>query len=218
MKKVITALCLLVGWTTVCAQEVGENADLGAAQTIATTAAAGTETNGAGSATAAAGSTTDAAASATDAAAVRVRYGYCSRSQLVQQMPEYTKAVQELAKLREQLENEVYHNETEFRRQYMEYLSGQKDFPQPILLKRQRDLQAAMESGIAFREEGDSLLRKAEEDLMAPLRERVDAAICAVGAERELDYVVDVDRDAFVFLRPELSIDITPYVEEKLLK
>lgn len=147
---------------------------------------------------------------------VKVRYGYCSCLQLLQSMPEYTKAVQELTKLREQLEKEVYHNETEFRRQYSEYLNGQKDFPQAILLKRQRDLQAAMENGIAFRMQGDSLLRKAEEDIMAPLRNRVEEAIRSVGMERGLDYVIDIDKDVYVFLRPELSEDITAYAEEKL--
>lgn len=147
---------------------------------------------------------------------VKIRYGYCSRLQLLQSMPEYTKAVQELTKLREQLEKEVYHNETEFRRQYSEYLNGQKDFPQAILLKRQRDLQAAMENGIAFRMQGDSLLHKAEEDIMAPLRNRVEEAIRSVGMERGLDYVIDIDKDVYVFLRPELSEDITAYVEEKL--
>lgn len=149
---------------------------------------------------------------------VRVRYGFCSRSQLVLLLPEYTKAVQEITRLREQFEKEVEYNEAEFRRQYTEYLNGQKDFPQAILLKRQRDLQTSMENGIAFRMEGDSLLRAAEENIMEPLRRRVDDAIRAVGTERNLDYIVDTDKDAFVFLRPELSEDITAFVEEKLTK
>lgn len=163
-------------------------------------------------------SATDTVPIVTTAEAVIVRYGYCSRSQLVLLLPEYTKAVQEITRLREQFEKEVEYNEAEFRRQYTEYLNGQKDFPQAILLKRQRDLQTSMENGIAFRMQGDSLLRAAEENIMEPLRRRVDDAIRAVGMERNLDYVVDTDKDAFVFLRPELSEDITVFVEEKLTK
>lgn len=193
MRQFITGFFLMMSWATVQAQVVDESTTLDEGQTGVATVSA--TSNG---------------------EVARVRYGFCSRTQLVQQMPEYTKAVQELTKLREQLEKEVYFNETEFRRQYAEYLNGQKDFPQAILLKRQRDLQTAMENGIAFRMQGDSILRKAEEDIMAPLHNRVDAAIRAVGMERGLDYVVDTDKDAFVFLRPELSEDITAYVEEKL--
>lgn len=193
MRRFITGFCLLIGWATIHAQVIDENMVSGESQTDVV-----------------------AARTASVGEIAKVRYGYCSRTQLVQQMPEYTKAVQELTKLREQLEKEVYYNETEFRRLYAEYLNGQKDFPQAILLKRQRDLQTAMENGIAFRMQGDSLLRKAEEDIMAPLRNRVDEAICTVGMERGLDYVIDTDKDAYVFLRPELSEDITAYVEEKL--
>lgn len=145
-----------------------------------------------------------------------VRYGYCSRQALLALMPEYAKAKQQLKELHEQYEKEALHNETEFRRQYTEYLSGQKDFPQAILLKRQRDLQQSMEQGIAFRVEADSLLKQAETELMAPLHSRVDAAIRAVAAERGYDYVVDTDLGAYVYLNPALSEDITAYVEERL--
>lgn len=148
--------------------------------------------------------------------ALTIRYGYCSRQTLLGLMPEYAKAMQQLKELHEQYEKEALHNETEFRRQYTEYLSGQKDFPQAILLKRQRDLQQSMEQGIAFRVEADSLLKQAETELMAPLHSRVDAAIRAVAAERGYDYVVDTDLGAYVYLNPALSEDITAYVEERL--
>lgn len=153
---------------------------------------------------------------ATAAQAATMRYGYCSRQSLLQTMPEYAKAMLQLKSLREQYEKEALRNETEFRRQYTEYLSGQKDFPQAILLKRQRDLQQSMEQGIAFRAEADSLLEQAEAELMAPLRSRVDAAIRAVATERGYDYVVDTDLGAYVYLNPALSEDITAYVEERL--
>lgn len=145
-----------------------------------------------------------------------VRYGYCSCKSLLQTMPEYAKAMLQLKSLHEQYEKEALRNETEFRRQYTEYLSGQKDFPQAILLKRQRDLQQSMEQGIAFRAEADSLLEQAEAELMAPLRSRVDAAIRAVATERGYDYVVDTDLGAYIYLNPALSEDITAYVEERL--
>lgn len=150
------------------------------------------------------------------APAAAPRYGYCSRQEIMESMPEYVKAVQQLKALRQKYEDEAYHNESEFRRQYTEYLNGQKDFPQAILLKRQRDLQQTMENSIAFREEADSLLRQAETDLFAPVRQRIDQVISAVAAERGYDYVVDTDLGAFVYLNPALSEDITAFVEQKL--
>lgn len=147
---------------------------------------------------------------------VTKRYGYCSRQQMLQGMPEYVKAALQLKNLREQYEKEAYYNESDFRRQYTEYLNGQKDFPQAILMKRQRDLQMAMEKGIEFREEADSLLQQAEIDLFAPVNSRLDEAIRAVAAERGYDYVIDMDLGSYIYLNPALSEDITPFVEQKL--
>ena len=144
------------------------------------------------------------------------RYGYCNRRSIVEAQPDYAVALTQLEALKKQYEVEVEYNETDFRRQFQEYLYGQKDFPQPILLKRQRDLQIAMENGIAFRTEADALLRQAREDLVRPIEERVDAAINAVAMSRGYDYVVDTDKGAFLYLNPQLSEDITHYVEEKL--
>lgn len=144
------------------------------------------------------------------------RYGYCSLRQLVEADPSYVRATQEMQRLRQQYEREAEHNEADFRRQFSEYLAGQKDFPQPILLKRQHDLQEAMEKGLAFRQQADSLLVEAEREIFAPIRRRVEGAIRAVATERGYDCVVNTDLDTHLYLNPTLAEDITAYVEERL--
>lgn len=147
---------------------------------------------------------------------VAPKYGYCSFSTILQRHPSYILALDQLKKLREQYEKEAQHNEIDFRRQFSEYLNGQKDFPQAILLKRQRDLQESMEKGLAFRAEADSLLAKAEEDLLSPIRSMIEAAIRAVAEEHGYECVVNIDEKSYLYLSPALSEDITLYVEEKL--
>lgn len=144
------------------------------------------------------------------------KYGYCSFSQIMKSHPSYLLAQEQLKKLREQYEREAEYNEKDFRRQFSEYLNGQKDFPQAILLKRQRDLQESMEKGLAFRAEADSLLQQAEYDLLQPIRNKLNDAIKAVAMERHYEYIIDIDKGSFLYLTPLLSEDITIYVEEKL--
>ena len=103
------------------------------------------------------------------------------------------------------------------KRQFAEFLQGQKEFPQNILLKRQRDLQAAMERSLAFRHEADSLLSQAAIDLEAPIRQRLNAAIQAVGLERGYAGIVNLDTPSMPFVNPRLTEDATPYVVEKLI-
>lgn len=144
------------------------------------------------------------------------RYGYCSHRQLLEGMAEYAQATAQLKSLREKYEREARHNEEDFRRRFQEYLQGQKDFPKAILLKRQSDLERSMEEGLAFREQADSLLEKAEYDLLTPLKNRIDATIIAVGKERGYECVVNTDAGVFPYLNPTLSEDITNFVREKL--
>lgn len=158
----------------------------------------------------------NAAAKPSAPVAQRVIYGYCSYQRLLDAMPDYKLAITQLQALRRQYEREAEHNETEFRRQYSEYLHGQRDFPQPILLKRQRDLQDSMERGLAFRSQADSLLQQAEIDFVAPIRAKLDNVIRIVAAERGYDCVVNTDLGTHLYLNPQKSEDITEYVKEKL--
>lgn len=144
------------------------------------------------------------------------KYGTLSYNTLLHAMPAYADAQRQLTTLKQKYEAEAQYNEMGFRRQFAEFLQGQKDFPQNILLKRQRDLQDAMERGLAFRHEADSLLRRAEDDLLKPVRTRLNEAIRAVGLERGYECIVNTDEPALPFTNPALTENATPYVEAKL--
>lgn len=145
-----------------------------------------------------------------------VRYGYLNADSLLRLMPDYAAVRTQMGELRRKYRDEATYNETTFRRQFAEFLEGQKDFPENILLKRQADLQASMEKGLAFRHQADSLLRQTEAELLRPVRARLAAAISAVGAERGLALVLDTSAGAVPYLNPALCEDITALVSAKL--
>lgn len=146
----------------------------------------------------------------------QVKYGLISYSQLLKTMPDYIEAQAQMKQLTQQYEQEAAYNEQNFKRQFTDFLQGQKEFPQNIMLKRQRDLQEAMEKSLAFRHTADSLLNCAREDMMRPVEERLNAAIQAVGMERGYECVVNTDGNALPFVHHSLCEDAMPYVEEKL--
>lgn len=147
----------------------------------------------------------------------QARYGLVSYDSLLSVMPEYAKAQQQVAELKRKYQAEAQYNEESFKRLFAEFLQGQKDFPQTILLKRQRDLQEAMEKGIAFRQAADSLLAAAERDLCRPAIEILHTALDAVGKERGYDLIIDTDTATFPYVNPALSEDAMPYVLKKIL-
>lgn len=146
------------------------------------------------------------------------RYGCLSRQALLRQMPETHRAQQELDSLHAQFDRETQYNEVGFQRQFSEFLQVQKSLSEPLLRKRQADLQVAMERALAFRREGQALLDDARKRLFRPIEERLDTAIRVVGAERGYDLVIDTDSSAAPYVSPTLSEDATPFVREKLVQ
>lgn len=145
-----------------------------------------------------------------------VKYGYISYDSLFHAMPEYALVQHNMAELRKKYETEAAYNEQGFKRQFAEFLQGQKNFPQNILLKRQRDLQDAMEKGIAFRREADSILVRAEADMLRPLHQRLSEAIREVGLEHGYEFVVNTDGRSYPFIHPSVAENASVYVLEKL--
>lgn len=143
-------------------------------------------------------------------------YGYISYSQVLENMPEYKAAKQQLKELRAKYELEAQYNESSFKRQFAEFLQGQKDFPQSIMLKRQRDLQEALEKSLAFRDEAERLLKKAEVEALAPVKARLDNAIRAVGGTYKLVYIYNLDTNSLPYMNPNLVWDVTNLVKQKL--
>lgn len=148
--------------------------------------------------------------------AIPAKYGYLSYNQVLENMTEYKFAQQQMKDLRAKYEAEAQYNEASFRRQFAEYLQGQKEFPQSIMLKRQRDLQEALEKSLAFRDEAERLLKQAETEMLAPIKARLANAIKMVGGAYNLDYIYNVDINAMPYVNPALVMDVTKLVEQQL--
>lgn len=149
-------------------------------------------------------------------ASAQIKFGYIHYDEVLRQMPEYAEAQKSLASLKGQYDQEATRGEEEFQRKFSDFLQGQKDFPENILVKRQAELQTLMETGIKFRQEARQLLRKAERDLMAGVKERLNNAISVVGLESGYAYVINLDGDACPFINPALGTDVSQPVMKLL--
>ncbi len=148
--------------------------------------------------------------------AAQVRIGFLSYGGVMSLMPEYAQAQEELAQLKLQYDDEAVRGEEEFRRKFAEFLQGQKDFPQNILLKRQAELQSLMENGISFRNEARQLLDEAERELLAEVSAKLNDAIREVGQEGSFLLILNTDGNQCPFLSPDAGEDVTHAVLQKL--
>ena len=68
-------------------------------------------------------------------------FGYFRYSKVMEQLPEYAQVLKEYNELKKRCDTEIARNEEELTRAYVAYLDGQNEFPEPILRKRQKELQ-----------------------------------------------------------------------------
>lgn len=144
------------------------------------------------------------------------KFGYLSYDSVLQVIPGYQLARQQLAKLKVQYEAELKRAEDEFNRKYEEFLDGQKEFPRTIMLKRQTELKELMERNIAFKQTTRRELAKAETAAMSPLRQQLDKALAAIARERGYALIINTDSNACPFIDPMMGEDITDLILDAL--
>ena len=148
--------------------------------------------------------------------AQQYQFGFLSYGNLLRSLPEYKEAQEALQALKKKYEEEAQYNENKFKRLFADYLQGQKSFPKQIMLKRQKELQEAMEQGISFRKDAQKLLDNAEIELMKPIQAKLDSVLCLVGKENGLLFIGNLDNHGFPFVHSASGVDITNVVLARL--
>ena len=136
-------------------------------------------------------------------------FGYFNYSQVLQQLPQYVQAQADYNDLLARCESEIKRNEQELTRSYVAFLNGQYDFPEPILRKRQKELQDLVDRSIVFREQVKDWLVQAHDSLFYPLNAIVDSAVAAVCMRNNLAYAIDTEQAGYKFINPAIGFDIT---------
>lgn len=149
-------------------------------------------------------------------AAAPLRFGVLSYQSALEAMPEYAAVQKDMAQLREKYEAEAKRAETEFNNKYEDFLDGQRDFPQTILLKRQSELQELMAKNVQFREESRKLLEAARTDALAPLHKKLATMLRVIGEKEGYAFILNTDGDACPYIAPSQGTDITQVVVSAL--
>jgi len=146
----------------------------------------------------------------------QIQFGYLSYQAVMEEMPEYAQAKENLATLKAKYDAEAKRGEEEFQKKFVDYLQGQKDFPQTIMQKRQAELQALMDNGVSFRMQAQELISQAEKEMMAEVSKKLSSAILEVGVEFGYGFILNTDDNSCPYINPVVGIDITQLVRQKL--
>ncbi len=139
----------------------------------------------------------------------KAQFGYYSNNSVLQALPSYKQAIEDYERLCQRCEKEIEHNERELTRQYVAFLDGYRDFPEPILRKRQNELQRLVDNSVKFRKELKVWLAEAKDSLLAPSYEMVATALEKVCIACDIDYIIDTDVAAYKYINPNRAVDVT---------
>lgn len=145
------------------------------------------------------------------------KFGFYSHKEVLVAIPEYLLAIEEFELLKQRCNAEIERNEQELTRKYVAFLDGQQDFPEPILRKRQKELQQMVDNSVLFRDRLKVWLSQAKDSLLAPCNERVYIALAKVCERMDLAYAINSDELMYRYVNPKYGEEITPLVLEEVL-
>lgn len=123
----------------------------------------------------------------------QTRFGYFSFDNVLKSMPDYVMAQRSIDDLRQKYDAEMKRAEDEFNSKYEEFLDVQKDLVPAILRKRQAELQEMMQKNINFKNESQRLLKQAEADAFAPVKNKLYNALTKVGQAQGYAFILNTD-------------------------
>lgn len=141
------------------------------------------------------------------------KFGVVNAQPIIEAMPDMVEARTALEAASKKYEDEFKNLQDEFNRKYTEFQGMNDDTPQTIKDRRVSELQELDQKMNQFRATASRDLQHQQEQLMAPIQQKVMTAIQTVGAEGE--YTMIFENNAPIYVGKTVE-DITPLVKAKL--
>lgn len=148
--------------------------------------------------------------------AQQLKIGYFSYDAVLKATHDYVSAKASIENLRNQYDAEIQLAQKDFNEKYENFIENLNGMASAIREKRQSELQSILERNIAFKQESERLLAKAEEEALAPLRNKLDNAIKALGSENNFIVILNTDNNAVPYINPMIGEDVTDLLIDRI--
>lgn len=128
-------------------------------------------------------------------------------------MPEVSAVEKQLATLNEQYEKEFKTMQDEYTKKYLEYMSQQDSLTENIKLRRQQEIQDLETRIQNFVPVAQQEMQKKQQELYAPIQQKMQDAIKAVGDEKGYTYILNPQ---VLLYKGNDAVDATDFVKAKL--
>lgn len=141
------------------------------------------------------------------------KLGYVNTSELFAQMPEVAKIKLQMDTIQSQYENQLTMMQEEFQKKAQDYQNQAASMTDAIRQIREQELQEMQQRIQLFYQTAEQDITKKQQELLAPVHERMAKAINAVGEKEGYTYIFD--SAAMVYIAPTAE-DVMPSVKKEL--
>ncbi len=143
------------------------------------------------------------------------KFGTVSSAEVIAVMPERAAAEKQLQDLSKRYEDEFMKVQEEFQNKYKEFQALGDTIPETIKMRRLQEVQETQQRIESFRAMAQEDIAKKQEELFAPIQQKLMDAIKAVGEEGKYTYIFDMTYPVVLY-HGVGSEDVTPLVKAKL--
>ncbi len=141
------------------------------------------------------------------------KFGIVNPEAIFQDLPEVKSATEQMQAAQQKLEAEYKNLTDEFNKKYEELQKLTDDTPQVIRERHTNDMQTMSQNIEKFRDNATQDLQRQQQQLFAPIQQKVVDAIQAVGKENNFTFIFENGTSVYV---GSDVVDVTPLVRTKL--
>lgn len=142
-----------------------------------------------------------------------VKIGTVDTQEVFTLMPELKTAQASLEEVNKKYQTEYKALQEEFNKKLQEYQALAKDTPETIKQRREQELNELGQKIQTFEQVANQDIQQQQQKLMAPIYEKINTAIKAVGDENGYTYILE---DSQVIYKNPTANDVTSLVKAKL--
>ena len=143
------------------------------------------------------------------------KFGHVNSQEIMQLMPEFTKARTEIEELTKQYEADLKSMQDEYQKKGQEYEKLPASTPANIKQRREQELQEMLQKIQQTYQDNQQALQKEYQDRMQVVSNKLVEAIKAVGQAGGYVYIMDLT-SGIPYISTTLSTDVTADVKAKL--
>ncbi|MDR0977127.1 MAG: OmpH family outer membrane protein [Prevotellaceae bacterium] len=150
------------------------------------------------------------------------KFGHVNQQEIITLMPEFAQMQTEMEALNKTYQDELQIANEEFNRKYQDYMQQVDSLPKNILERRQKELADLERHAQEFQQEAIQNMNKAQNEKIAPILQKLNAAIETVSKAEGCAYVFDpqaaigsIGISAIPYVGTA-GVDLTPKVKAEL--